>query len=295
MYLPGLIRYNSLECFALSRIACTLFSEATWPYVKISGSESIIKPRWKSFFSSSLSRNWSTGVNISISTASLISKCIQGRPLNQLLSGPTSSAETLLGLVPRSQGWYFVLMWNRFLKSTDLLICTTRFLWKVLIFFLSVVAQQRAILLSEKLYIMLESTHSFKASLIVQLRLPDPISATSSPIGMVQVSAQSSDFPTRSWQDQLPSCFLNPPQAPRISTSSAASPPHNILMLQSIASSGILALLNLRPLSFSKNINSWSHLFRNSCGMLSFHPTVALQVARKSRLVPARAGDRNPR
>ena len=116
-----------------------------------------------------------------------------------------------------------------------------------------------ATVLLEKLKVKLGSNHSLRASNMIQDKLQLPMRATNSAIGIVHVLSQSRDLPIRSWHDHAPHFCLKPPQAPRMKTSKAASPKLNTLSLQSTASIGSLALVKLKPFSFSIYRNSFNH------------------------------------
>ena len=102
--------------------------------------------------------------------------------------------------------------------------------------------QQRAITLS--LMRMKSSTHSLSAFLISQAMLLPPVSAASSFLGIVESSAVKRALPRISWQDHVPSDFLKPPQDPITMAGLAESAAKITLILESMASAGMMALEN---------------------------------------------------
>ena len=121
------------------------------------------------------------------------------------------------------------------------------------------------------------------------------VNAVSSLFGIVASSAVRRALPTIRLQDQVPSDLLNPAQAPTIIAGLAASAQTINLILESTASSGIIALLNCTPLSCSHSRNCFNHLDRISADIQSSQDWVDFMVSLSKTLELIRSGASLPR
>ena len=247
-----------------------------------------MQPSLKSFSSSGLILNESAGLMISWAIAFSKLSLIQGEPLSHLDSGPIDSRVTWSGLVPVSQGLWSVLTWNSLSNPVPLLIWRTRVLWKMPSLLFSEIVQHKAILESPKT--TSESTQSWRALLIIHFMFEAPHRASSSSLGMVEFSSARRFLPSKCWQDQEPSDLSKLPQAPIMMIASAASAPTSNLILVFFASTGMIGLLNLRPLNCSNLQNISTHLLLKGLGIGSSHPTVCWFVSLSNHLAEASRG-----